>query len=162
MLRLARWSLLALTVGVVLGLGWFHAAEIGSYPFVASSRFGWSVAYVVMLAVAAYGVGLPDLPRNVYQALWSALGAAALGALGISVAQLLLGSQLLPRFVVLEIGHGSTSASCTAPATAVSSAPWTLLVALAWSTMASSLRATNGTTHQRHRQRTDPYAVLVA
>ena len=100
MLRAARWSLLVGTAAVVFGLGWFHGEFIGFYDYADSFRFSWSIAYVVLLAVAAYGVGLPDLPRNVYQALWSALGAAVLGAVGISVAQLVLGSQLLPRFVV--------------------------------------------------------------
>lgn len=100
MLRLARWSLFFGTAGVVLGLGWFHAEAIGFYDYTDSFRFSWSLAYVVLLAVAAYGVGLPDLPRNVYQALWSSLGAAVLGAVGISLAQLVLGSQLLPRFVI--------------------------------------------------------------
>jgi lipopolysaccharide/colanic/teichoic acid biosynthesis glycosyltransferase len=45
-------------------------------------------------------VGLPDLPRNAYQALFSALGATAAAAIAISVAQLLVGSAVLPRFVV--------------------------------------------------------------
>ncbi|MEA3075721.1 MAG: hypothetical protein QOF60_629, partial [Actinomycetota bacterium] len=100
MLRVARWSLFLGTAAAVLGLGWYHGEYIGGYDFTNSFRFSWSLAYVGLLAVAAYGVGLPDLPRNVYQALWSALGAAALGAVGISVAQLVLGSQLLPRFVI--------------------------------------------------------------
>jgi lipopolysaccharide/colanic/teichoic acid biosynthesis glycosyltransferase len=100
MLRAARWSLFGLTALVVLGLGWFHGTFVGLYDFDNSFRFGWSIAYIVLLAVAAYGVGLPDLPRNVYQALWSALGAALLAAVGISLLQLLAGSQLLPRFVV--------------------------------------------------------------
>lgn len=100
MLRLARWSLLVGTAVAVFGLGWFHASNIGGYDYTDSFRFSWSGAYVVMLAVAAYGVGLPDLPRNVYQALASSLGAALLGAAGVSFLQLMLGSQLLPRFVV--------------------------------------------------------------
>jgi lipopolysaccharide/colanic/teichoic acid biosynthesis glycosyltransferase len=99
-LRLARWSLFLGTAAVVLGLGWFHSVAIGFYDYTDSFRFTWSLADVVLLAVAAYGVGLPDLPRNVYQALWSSLGAAVLAAVGISFAQLALGSLLLPRFVV--------------------------------------------------------------
>jgi lipopolysaccharide/colanic/teichoic acid biosynthesis glycosyltransferase len=99
-LRLARWSLFLGTAVVVLGLGWFHSVAIGFYDYTDSFRFTWSLAYVALLAVAAYGVGLPDLPRNVYQALWSSLGAAVLAAVGISVVQLALGSLVLPRFVV--------------------------------------------------------------
>ena len=89
-----------MTAAVVFGLGKFHAAEIGFYDFTDSYRFSWSIAYVVMLAVAAYGVGLPDLPRSAYQAMGSAFGAALLAAVGISAVQLVMGSQLLPRFVV--------------------------------------------------------------
>src|SRR5207244_2057031 len=63
-------------------------------------RFAWSIAYIVMLCVAAYGVGLPDVPRNAYQAMWSAAGAALAAAIGISIMQLVLGSALLPRFVI--------------------------------------------------------------
>ena len=100
MLRLARWSLFLGTALVVLGLGKVHAKYLGFYDFTGSYRFSWSLAYILLLCVGAYGVGLPDLPRNVYQALWSALGAAAVGAAGISFAQLALGSQLLPRFVI--------------------------------------------------------------
>ena len=100
MLRVARSLLLFGTAAVVLGLGWFHGRYIGFYNYADSFRFSWSLAYIVLLAGAAYGVGLPDLPRNVYQALWSALGAAALAAMGISVVQLALGSLLLPRFVI--------------------------------------------------------------
>ena len=99
-LRLARWSLFLGTAVVVLGLGKVHAKYLGFYDFTGSYRFGWSLAYILLLCVGAYGVGLPDLPRNVYQALWSAVGAAVIGAAGISTAQLVLGSQLLPRFVV--------------------------------------------------------------
>ncbi|HUP85610.1 MAG TPA: sugar transferase [Acidimicrobiales bacterium] len=100
MLRLARWSLFLGTALVVLGLGKVHAKYLGFYDFTGSYRFGWSIAYILLLCVGAYGVGLPDLPRNVYQALWSAMGAASIGAGGISFAQLVLGSQLLPRFVI--------------------------------------------------------------
>ncbi|MDP9442648.1 MAG: sugar transferase [Actinomycetota bacterium] len=100
MLRVSRWLLFLFTAAVVGGLGWFHGEYIGFYDYSDSFRFSWSITYVVLLSVGAYGVGLPDLPRNVYQALWSSLGAAALGAVGISLAQLVLGSQLLPRFVI--------------------------------------------------------------
>lgn len=89
-----------LTGITVLSLGAFHAEFVGFYDFTGSSRFGWSIAYVALLCLAAYGVGLPDLPRNAYQFMVSALGAAGAAAVGISVVQLALGSQLLPRFVV--------------------------------------------------------------
>jgi lipopolysaccharide/colanic/teichoic acid biosynthesis glycosyltransferase len=100
MRRGARALLYLGTAGTVLALGKFHASQIGGYDFTGSDRFGWSVAYILILCVAAFGVGLPDLPRNAYQALVAALGATAAAAIGISVVQLLVGSALLPRFVV--------------------------------------------------------------
>jgi lipopolysaccharide/colanic/teichoic acid biosynthesis glycosyltransferase len=100
MQRGARALLYLGTAATVLALGKFHAEAIGGYDFTGSERFGWSIAYVLILCVAAFGVGLPDLPRNAYQALSSAVGATAAAAVGISVVQLLVGSALLPRFVV--------------------------------------------------------------
>lgn len=92
------------TAAVVLGLGKFHAQNIGDYDFTESSRFGWALAYIALLAVAAFAVGLPDVPRSNIQRVAAASGAVAAAALGISLLQLALGSLLLPRFVVLWSG----------------------------------------------------------
>jgi lipopolysaccharide/colanic/teichoic acid biosynthesis glycosyltransferase len=98
----ARLLLYGGIVLVVAGLGKLHAAEVSPdpYDFTGSSRFAWSGAYVVVLALAAYGVGLPDLTRSARAAFSAALAAAALGAAAISVVQLAVGDALLPRFVV--------------------------------------------------------------
>jgi lipopolysaccharide/colanic/teichoic acid biosynthesis glycosyltransferase len=101
MRRGARVLLYLGTAAVVLGLGKYHAAVIGEYDFTGSRRFAWSITYMFLLALAAYGVGLPDVPRTAGQALWSALGATAVAGVGISLLQLVAGSALLPRFVVL-------------------------------------------------------------
>jgi lipopolysaccharide/colanic/teichoic acid biosynthesis glycosyltransferase len=102
MRRAARPVLYLGIAAVVLGLSKIHAAYIANPPYVfhGSSRFAWAVAYIGLLAVAAYGLGLPDLPRTARQALTSAVAAAVLGALGISLVQLVVGDALLPRFVV--------------------------------------------------------------
>ncbi|MHB1487867.1 MAG: sugar transferase [Acidimicrobiales bacterium] len=100
MTRLARVLVNAGTFGVVLVLGWLHAHFIGDYGFLGSSRLEWELAFAVILAVAAYGVGLPDVPRNAYAALASATVAGLAGGIGISVVQLAAGSALLPRFVI--------------------------------------------------------------
>jgi lipopolysaccharide/colanic/teichoic acid biosynthesis glycosyltransferase len=83
-----------------LGLGKYHAAYIGHYDFTNSFRFAWSLFYVVLLCLAAYAVGLPDLTRGSRSAVVSALASSAVAALAISLVQLLVGSSLLPRFVV--------------------------------------------------------------
>lgn len=99
MRRGARGLLYIGTAVVVLGLGKIHAAAIGHYDFTGSSRFGWSLGYIVILSAAAYGVGLPDLARG-RSAWWASAAATFSAALGISLVQLAAGSQLLPRFVV--------------------------------------------------------------
>ena len=102
MRRAARVLLYLGTVAIVLGLGKYHAASVADppYDYTDSFRFAWSFAYVGFLCVAAYGVGLPDLARQWRTAVVTSAASAAIAGLGISVAQLLLGSALLPRFVV--------------------------------------------------------------
>jgi lipopolysaccharide/colanic/teichoic acid biosynthesis glycosyltransferase len=100
--RLARALVYLGIVAVVLGLSKIHAAVIADppYSFHSTSRFAWALAYIALLMVAAYGVGLPDLPRSTRQGLKSAVAAAAGGAVAISLVQLVVGDALLPRFVV--------------------------------------------------------------
>lgn len=100
--RLARAMTYAGIAAAVLGLSKIHAAYIADppYSFTGSFRFAWALAYMALLALSAYGVGLPDLPRRARSALGSSVVAAVAAALGISVIQLLAGDALLPRFVV--------------------------------------------------------------
>ncbi len=100
MRRVARAVLVAGTAASVLGLSKAHALQNG-YDFTASSRFGWSLAYIALLVVAAYGAGLPDLAHTRRSAVAAAVGSTAAAAVGISLLQLVTGSALLPRFVVL-------------------------------------------------------------
>lgn len=102
MTRAARALLVLGTFGAVFGLSKLHASRIATLPydFTGSFRFGWAIAYVVLLSVAAYGVGLPDLPRTRRSAVASALVATVAAAMAISLAQLVVGDALLPRFVV--------------------------------------------------------------
>jgi len=99
MRRLARPLLITGIVVTVLGLSKAHAAAHG-YDYTASSRFAWSLAYVGLLVVTAYGAGLPDLPRTRRAVCGTAVASTVAAALGFSVIQLILGSSLLPRFVV--------------------------------------------------------------
>jgi lipopolysaccharide/colanic/teichoic acid biosynthesis glycosyltransferase len=98
--RLARAALVVGTAITVLGLSKGHALRNG-YDYTDSFRFGWSLAYIALLVVAAYGAGLPDLARTRRSAVATAVGSTAAAAVGISLLQLLAGSALLPRFVVL-------------------------------------------------------------
>jgi lipopolysaccharide/colanic/teichoic acid biosynthesis glycosyltransferase len=98
--RVARLLLYVCTAVVVLALGKYHARYIGGYDYTGSIRFGWSWAYIGLLCLTAYGAGLPDLTRRWKLALASASAAAGAAALGISALQLVVGSAVLPRFVV--------------------------------------------------------------
>ncbi len=84
---------------MVLGLGKAHAVQNG-YDLTESFRFTWAFAYIVLLAVCAYGVGLPELGGTRRGVMLATVGSTAAAAVGISVLQLLVGSALLPRFVV--------------------------------------------------------------
>ena len=102
MRRAARLLLYIGTAGIVLWLGKYHAANIADppYDYTNSFRFAWSFAYISLLCGAAYGLGLPDLARGWKAAVGMSAGASAIAAVGISAFQLVLGSALLPRFVV--------------------------------------------------------------
>jgi lipopolysaccharide/colanic/teichoic acid biosynthesis glycosyltransferase len=90
----------AVTLAVVVGLGELHAHLIGHYHFLSGQRGPWDAFYIVVLGLAAYGVGIPDLPRTVLGAWVSSSIAVATAALGMSVIQLAIGSGVLPRFVI--------------------------------------------------------------
>jgi exopolysaccharide biosynthesis polyprenyl glycosylphosphotransferase len=98
--RLATALLYLGVVGIVLGLSVVHGQYIGDYDFFQTSRFGWAVGYCLWLSIVFYGFGLPDVYRDVKSAVVPSISAAAIGALGVSLVQLVLGAALLPRYVV--------------------------------------------------------------
>jgi len=98
--RGARLSLFSGTLLCVLGLSKAHAVT-HDYDWSGSFRVPWSLAFVAMLWVGAYAFGLPDQTRTRRGAVLGALGATVTAAGLISVAQLVGGSAVLPRVVVL-------------------------------------------------------------
>lgn len=99
MKRAARPLLYAGILAIVFGLARIHSGREG-YDLTDSFRFSWTITYCVLLGVAAYGSGIPDLPRTWRQAATSTVLAVGAAVLGISLLQLVSGSALLPRFVV--------------------------------------------------------------
>lgn len=87
-------------VVVVIVVGELHAHLIGHYPFTGTRRFLWTLAYIALLEFFTYVTGAMDIQRTQAGALWAAVGAAAGGAVAISLIQLAVGSLLLPRVVV--------------------------------------------------------------
>ena len=99
MRRLARPLLLAGIVAAVVGLSKVHATT-HAYDYTDSFRFLWSIAYIALLCAAAYGAGLPELPGSRRSAALTVAASTGAAALAMSVLQLVVGSALLPRFVV--------------------------------------------------------------
>lgn len=102
---MGRAARLVSTMGglvAVLALSKVHARYIADppYDFTGGSRFGWAIAYIVLIALATYAVGLPDQPTSIWRALWLSILAGLGAALGVSAVQLVVGDALLPRFVV--------------------------------------------------------------
>src|SRR5690606_34302537 len=67
-------------------------------------RFPWTVGFAALLLIAAYGVGLPDLPRTRKGAVVAAVVAYLAALVGVSLSQLVLGQPLLPRSVLFGAG----------------------------------------------------------
>jgi lipopolysaccharide/colanic/teichoic acid biosynthesis glycosyltransferase len=96
---MVRLAMFAGTAAVVVGLSRYHA-QLNDYDYEGSFRLAWSVAFILLLNLVAYGAGLPDLARTPVRAVSMASGAVVAAALGVSVLQLFLGDALLPRLVV--------------------------------------------------------------
>ena len=96
-----RWAVLAAPVIVVVVFGELHAHFIGHYSFTGTARFGWVIGYILLLELAAYLTGIPDVSDAKWAAALSSLGASIAAAAGISLIQLFGGTLLLPRVVVL-------------------------------------------------------------
>jgi lipopolysaccharide/colanic/teichoic acid biosynthesis glycosyltransferase len=84
---------------VVLGLAKVHAAFIGEYDLTESGRFAWVLFYIGATWLVAYGLGLPDR-ETIDEAHRYSLVASLLAPLLIAAVQLLVGTALIPRFIV--------------------------------------------------------------
>ncbi len=99
MRTLSRALFLSGLVAIVTSLGGLHASQ-NNYSFTGTFRFPWLVAFLLITALLAYGLAVPDR-GGVAQGARRAL-IAMLGSIGaISAAQLVLGTSLLPRSVLL-------------------------------------------------------------
>ena len=91
------------SIAAVFGLSKLHAVRY-EYDFTSSTRFAWALGYAALLSLVAYAAGLPDAART-SRALAS-VGATVVAAIGVSVAQLVVGTPVLPRFVVFGSAAG--------------------------------------------------------
>ena len=101
-IRAARLAFMVGTLVVVAVLSKYHAAVVADppYDFTASFRLPAAFAFVALLLSAGYGAGLPDRARERRDAVMLGVGVPVVAAIGVSIVQLALGSQVLPRFVV--------------------------------------------------------------
>jgi lipopolysaccharide/colanic/teichoic acid biosynthesis glycosyltransferase len=95
------WLTALAPIVVVVVLGLLHAHLVGHYAFTGTTRFAWIITFIALLELAAYAAGLPDAPASATGAILASFAAVSGAAVIISVAQLLTGSLLLPRLVVL-------------------------------------------------------------
>lgn len=104
--RASRVLLAAGTLAALYGLAWAHAVAWAPNPYgvTSTSRFPWTVGFAALLLIAAYGVGLPDLPRTRKGAVVAAVVAYLAALVGVSLSQLVLGQPLLPRSVLFGAG----------------------------------------------------------
>ncbi|MFT7476235.1 MAG: lipopolysaccharide/colanic/teichoic acid biosynthesis glycosyltransferase [Verrucomicrobiales bacterium] len=94
--RIAYWAGL---FAIVLVFGSVHStlwADV-PYEFVGSFRFTWSLVLLAALIPSTYAMGLPEQTRTRSGVIMASLAACTLAVMVVSLAQLALGSQLLPR-----------------------------------------------------------------
>ncbi|QGG95469.1 sugar transferase [Actinomarinicola tropica] len=101
-MRVTRLAVAVAIPGVIFALSKIHAAWVAPdpYDFTSSSRVIWAIGMALVTWVSAYAVGLPSLVDGRRQAIVAAVVAVGASVAFVSLAQLLLGDALLPRFVV--------------------------------------------------------------
>ena len=104
--RNSRWLLVLGLIGLVALFTFAHATRLASTPYnpIGTSRFPWTLVFTGTLITAAYGVGLPDLPRSRLGNIGLSLTAIASATVVVSLIQTVFGSALLPRSVLFGVG----------------------------------------------------------
>ena len=90
-------------MAIVAALSKYHATFVApvDYDFTASFRFVPALVFGAFLMVGSYAAGIPDGRLTRRAAITSGFVVPVVSVLLVSVMQLLVGSALLPRFVVL-------------------------------------------------------------
>lgn len=99
--RLVQAGYFALIITIVLGLGKVHAWAIGDYDLTSARTFPWFIAFGLLLGLGGYIAGIPDVARSTQRSLVAGCIAVAAAVVGVSFAQAVTATPLLPRFVLM-------------------------------------------------------------
>ena len=104
--RNSRWLFVLGVIGLVALFTVAHATRLSPVPYnpIGTTRFPWTVVFTSTFITAAYGVGLPDLPRSRLGAVGLGVAAFAVATTAVALLQTIFGSALLPRAVILGFG----------------------------------------------------------
>jgi lipopolysaccharide/colanic/teichoic acid biosynthesis glycosyltransferase len=91
-----------LTLAVVIAAEVVHSRYLARHPYslTGEPRFGWILIFIALVWITSYAAGLPDSGGRLSSRLARAFSALLVADVIVSLLQLLMGSQLLPRFVV--------------------------------------------------------------
>lgn len=104
--RNSRWLFVLGVIGLVALFTVAHATRLAPTPYnpIGTSRFPWTLVFTGTFITAAYGVGLPDLPRSRLGAVGLGMAAFTVATTAVALLQTVFGSALLPRAVILGVG----------------------------------------------------------
>ena len=85
-------------IAIIIGLGAVHASRY-DYSVTGTFRFPWLIGFTFIVVTLAYGIGVPDVGDAARGSSMTLLAMA--GSIGVvSAVQVVLGTPLLPRFVL--------------------------------------------------------------
>jgi lipopolysaccharide/colanic/teichoic acid biosynthesis glycosyltransferase len=92
-----KFSMGALVFGASFAVGKLHASLRGEYDLTQSSRFGWMIAFSLIVFLVGYALGLPESPslKGPFQ---TAIVVALIPPFVFAAVQSVIGQFVLPRF----------------------------------------------------------------
>lgn len=93
-------------VALVCGFAYAHATQISAIPYhpLLTSRAPWVAVFALSLILSSYAIGLPDLPRSRFGVVALSIVAIGMAVVFVSLAQLVSGTAVLPRAIMLGVG----------------------------------------------------------
>lgn len=98
--KLSSFQFIVVALAIIM-LGIIHAKFIGHYSYFTQPRFGWEMFYIAISEFFIYILKPKSGSARLFTNFAYVLIAPILSALTISVCQLLVGTPLLPRFLII-------------------------------------------------------------